>query len=204
MLAGAAMNELPRLPFMRGRWLIAIVPLAIVALAALYMERQVNVDAGVWLWTAAILTTVILLIIVAVPLTLDRKVRRRVVFGAMAVLVALAFLLPNGLDIVKTIRRDDPPPGELVLWENDPWMQNLIHESLRRDDPGGAGEFLRQKRETGPPFRFIAYGGMYHPDTVYRTYPARRLEPAMVAICLLYTSDAADDLTRVDLGGRRT
>ena len=182
MLAGAAMNELPRLPFMRGRWLIAIVPLAIVALAALYMERQVNVDAGVWLWTAAILTTVILLIIVAVPLTLDRKVRRRVVFGAMAVLVALAFLLPNGLDIVKTIRRDDPPPGELVLWENDPWMQNLIHESLRRDDPGGAGEFLRQKRETGPPFRFIAYGGMYHPDTVYRTYPARRLEPAMVAI----------------------
>src|SRR5665811_2609733 len=26
---------------------------------------------------------------------------------------------------------------------------------------------------------------------------------ALIKICLLYTSDAADDLTRVDLGGRR-
>ncbi|GAB5780521.1 hypothetical protein JMUB7523_26500 [Staphylococcus aureus] len=25
----------------------------------------------------------------------------------------------------------------------------------------------------------------------------------LLSICLLYTSDAADDLTRVDLGGRR-
>jgi Bacterial membrane protein YfhO len=61
-------------------------------------------------------------------------------------------------------------------------MQNIIHESLRRDDPGGAGEFLQRQQETQPPFRFVAYGGMYHPDTVRRTYPHRRLEPAMVAI----------------------
>jgi len=68
------------------------------------------------------------------------------------------------------------------MWGNDPWMQNLIQESLRRDDPGGAGEFLQQQQETQPPFRFIAYGGMYHPDTILSTYPNRRLEPAMVAI----------------------
>jgi len=61
-------------------------------------------------------------------------------------------------------------------------MQALIHESLRRNDPGGAGEFLQRQRETQPPFRFIAYGGMYHPDTILQTYPNRRLEPAMVAI----------------------
>ena len=28
-------------------------------------------------------------------------------------------------------------------------------------------------------------------------------DPAVSIACLLYTSDAADDLTRVDLGGRR-
>src|SRR5665811_1290835 len=36
-------------------------------------------------------------------------------------------------------------------------------------------------------------------DTATATYPGRKV----VAACLLYTSDAADDLTRVDLGGRR-
>jgi len=94
----------------------------------------------------------------------------------------LAFLLPNGLDFVSTVRRDDPRPGKLAMWANDPWMQNTIYQSLRRDDPGGAGEFLQRQQETQPPFRFIAYGGMYHPDTIRRTYPERRFEPGMVAI----------------------
>ncbi|HEV2073447.1 MAG TPA: YfhO family protein, partial [Thermomicrobiales bacterium] len=120
--------------------------------------------------------------IAAVPSRLASHTRNRIVQGAIVMLIALTFLLPNGLDIVRSLSQDDPPPGELVMWGNDPWMQNIIHESLRRDDPGGAGEFLQRQQDTQPPFRFIAYGGMYHPDTVRRTYPDRRLEPAMVAI----------------------
>lgn len=182
MLAGAAVNELPRLRSMRGPWLIAIVPLLIVALAAWHVKRQENVDVGIWLWTSAILATVLVLVIVAVPSGIDRASRDRIVQGTMVMLVALAFLLPNGLDIMELVTQEDPPPGELVMWGNDPYMQNIIQESLRRDDPGGPGEFLQNAQEEEPPFRFVAYGGMYHPDTIRRTYPDRRLEPAMVAI----------------------
>ncbi|MBA2519745.1 MAG: YfhO family protein [Chloroflexia bacterium] len=182
MLAGAAVNELPRLPSMRGKWLIAIAPLAVVAFAAWYVNRAGDLEGGLWLWTTAILATIAVLVIMAMPPGLDRVLRQRIVQGATVALVALTFLLPNGLDLVRVLRQDDPPPGELVIWGNDRWMQALIHESLRRNDPGGAGEFLQRQRETQPPFRFIAYGGMYHPDTILQTYPNRRLEPAMVAI----------------------
>jgi hypothetical protein len=182
MLAGAAVNELRRLARMRFRWLLAIVPFLLIVLATRYVERVENITFGTWHWTSIILATLILLVICAVPMVRDADARRSVFTVATAALVAFAFLLPNGVDIVETVRRDDPPPGELVMWGNDPWMQELIHESLRRDDPGGAGEFLQQQRDTQPPFRFIAYGGMYHPETVHRTYPDRRLEPAMVAI----------------------
>jgi hypothetical protein len=182
MLAGAAVNELPRLRWMRGGFLLALVPLGLLALAGWYVERERGTGLGRWVWIGSIATTVLLLLVAAAPARIDRAVRGRVVGGVAAMLVGLAFLLPNGVDIVTTIRQDDPPPGELVMWGNDPWMQHLIHESLRRDDPGGAGEFLQQRRDSEPPFRFIAYGGMYHPDTVHRSYPQRRLDPAMVAI----------------------
>lgn len=182
MLAGAAVNELPRLRRLRAGPVIALVPLGLVAAFAWYVDRERDQELGRWIWIGAILTTAVLILIATVPKRLDRAAHGRVVQGAAVALVALAFLLPNGVDIVNTLRQEDPPPGELVMWGNDAWMQDLIHESLRRDDPGGAGDFLQQRREAEPPFRFIAYGGMYHPDTIRESYPQRRLEPAMVAI----------------------
>jgi hypothetical protein len=182
MLAGAAVNELPRLRTMRARWLIAVIPLGLVALAGRYMETEGNIELGTWYWTTAILATLLVIVVALMPSAADRADRRRIVHGVSVALVALAFLLPNCLDIVRTLRQDDPPPGELVMWGNDEWMQEIIHESLREDDPGGAGEFLQRRQASELPFRFIAYGGMYHPDTVRRSYPQRRLEPAMVAI----------------------
>jgi hypothetical protein len=182
MLAGAAVNELHRLPAMRGKWLIALVPLAVVAFAGWLIGREQNVDPGFWMWASAIAATALVLFIAAAPLGQDRAARQRMIQGPLVALVALTFLLPNGIDIVNTLRADPPPPGELAMWGNDPTMQGIIEESLSREDPGGAGEFLQQREETEPPFRFIAYGGMYHPDTVRKTYPNRRLEPAMIAI----------------------
>jgi hypothetical protein len=182
MLAGAAVNELPRLASMRGNWLVALVPLGLLAIAIRHMEQELEITASPWLWTAILLATALLLVIVVLPRQVAPATRQRAVNGVIALLVAAAFLIPNGVDIVQSLTRDDPPPGELVMWGNDPWMQDLIQESLRRDDPDGAGEFLLQQQQTQPPFRFIAYGGMYHPDTVRRTYPERRLDPAMVAI----------------------
>jgi hypothetical protein len=181
MLAGGAVNELPRLATMRARWMVAIAPLGIVALAAWYVRETDHIAAGGWTWTGAIVATAVLLG-VAASAALAPAARQRVLRGAVAALIALVFLLPNGVDIAKTLTQPDPQPGTLVLWANDSWMQQLIHQSLRRDDPGGAGEFLQDRQARESPFRFIAYGGMYHPETVHESYPQRRLEPAMVGI----------------------
>lgn len=180
MLAGGAVNELPRLASMRLRWLIAMVPLGVSALAAWYVKREEGIGVGHWFWIGAIGATVLVAVVAfRLPGRIDRQ---RISQGAVLGLVALVFLLPNSLDIVESLTMDTPPPGRLEMRGNDPWMQDIIHETLRTDDPGGAGEFLQQRQETEPPFRFIAYGGMYHPDSPHRTYPSRRLEPAMVAI----------------------
>ena len=61
-------------------------------------------------------------------------------------------------------------------------------EMCIRDRHGGAGSVGR-----GPPGR-----GAHRPGRVRQ--PARRLRPTA---CLLYTSDAADERSSVDLGGRR-
>ncbi|HVL23336.1 MAG TPA: YfhO family protein [Thermomicrobiales bacterium] len=181
MLAGAGVQELGRLRLMRHGWLVALVPLALVLVASWRVEAS-GVDVGMWTYATAIIATLLVLVVALAPRTLPHVAQRRVLQGVGVALVALTFLLPNGLDIWTSLTRDDPPPGELVMWGNDAYMQNIIHESLRRDDPGGAGEFLQAQQASQPPFRFIAYGGMYHPETVYKTYPDRRLEPGMIAI----------------------
>jgi Bacterial membrane protein YfhO len=182
MLAGGGVNELPRLSALRWKWLVVLTPAVVIAIAAWYVGRNGDAVGGVWLWTCVIATTLVIAFVAIAPVLGDRAAQERLVLGPLALLVALAFVLPNGVDLVKTLRQDDPPPGELAMWGNDAWMQGIIEESLAREDPGGAGEFLQQQEATEPPFRFIAYGGMYHPDTIRETYPNRRLEPAMIAI----------------------
>lgn len=182
MLAGGAVNELPRLAARRWGWIIALIPLGVTWLAARYVARVEHVAVGHWFWTGAIGATGLVQLALAASRLRGSRVR---VWGArlaQAGLVALVFLLPNALDIRNSLIMPTPAPGTLEMRGNDPWMQHLIHETLRRDDPGGAGEFLQRRQETEPPFRFIAYGGMYHPLSPYKTYPDRRLEPAMVAI----------------------
>jgi hypothetical protein len=184
MLAGGAVNELPRLPTLRWKWAVAIVPMAIVAGVGWIVKNDGagTYELGRWTWTGAILATLVLVALCATPARLGAVARQRWINGAIVTLVVLAFVLPNGLDLVNMLRRDDPPPGQLQMWGNDPWMQGLIEESLSQTDPGGAGEFLQERMANGERFRFVAYGGMYHPETIRKTYPDRRLEPAMVHI----------------------
>lgn len=182
MLAGGAVSELWRLPLMRYKWIISFVPFALVSFAALQITRQLDIRLGFWAWATVIVTTIMVLFAAAAPILNDTTSQQRSIQRPLVLLVALTFVLPSGVDLVNTVRQDDPPPGELELWGNDPWMQDLIEESLARTDPGGAGEFLQRQQETQQPFRFIAYGGYYHPLTVELTYPNRRFEPDMVAI----------------------
>ncbi len=182
MLAGAAVHELSRLSAMRGKWIIAFVPIVLIAIAGEYMRREGNLEPGAWYWVSALLATGAVVAVIATPLSLDRAIRQRIAAGSSAALVAVVFLLPNGLDFVRYLNQDDPPPGQLVMWGNDEWMQDHIAESLSQTDSGGVGEFLQRQRDAEAPFRFVAYGGIYHPETIRRSYPDRRLEPAMVAI----------------------
>ena len=181
MLAGGAVQELGRLRRMRWGPAVAIAPLALLALAAWYLDRH-GIAVGGWTWATATAATLLILIALALPGRDGAGQAGAPLAGVRIALVGLIFLFPNALDIVRSLRQEDPAPGELVMWGNDPYIQRVIHESLRRDDPGGAGEFLQRMRDREPPFRFIAYGGYYHPETVPRTYPERRLEPGMIAI----------------------
>jgi hypothetical protein len=181
MLAGGAMHEFGRLRQMRARWLLALVPLALVLAGSWYLARQ-EVAVGGWAYATAIIATLLVLVVVAAPGSPGDAFAQPVIRTVSIVLVAASFLLPNGLDIWTSMTQDDPPPGRLVMWGNDAPMQDIIATTLARDDPGGAGEFLQAQRDTDPLFRFVAYGGMYHPDTVFRTYPDRRFEPGIIAI----------------------
>src|SRR5450756_2777687 len=66
-----------------------------------------------------------------------------------------------------------------------------VHPERRRDGPCDAAA-------TGP-VRPEGGGGRQVPNPA----PGRTTRPEEDEICLLYTSDAADDLLCVDLGGRR-
>lgn len=182
VLAGAAVNELHRLAGMRSRWVIVATAFLVVVAIGLYIRMGDGAMASSWYWAGTLLTTGVLAVIAAAGNVNNGLQRARMINLASAGLIALAVIFPNALDVGRSLFGPEAEPGELNMRGNDQWMQNLINLNLRRDDPGGAGEFLQQQEQTEGPFRFIAYGGMYHPDTVRRTYPDRRLEPAMAYI----------------------
>src|SRR5665811_678167 len=69
-------------------------------------------------------------------------------------------------------------------------------------DPVGSRGSDRQHRAVVA----TANGGSHigqEPRTGFESVQTVRIEFGLAETCLLYTSDAADDLTRVDLGGRR-
>lgn len=180
MLAGAVVNELWRFRAMAWRWVFPPAALLITWLAARHVQSVEHIAVGGWFWAGAIITAIVLLLVTVVPREWAPPRQQRAVQAAMVALVVLTFVLPNGVDIANTLRAPDPPPGTLDMHGNDAWMQDLIAEALATSDPGGAGEFLQHQRDTSGPFRFIAYGGIGHPGTVYRSYPDRRLEPNLI------------------------
>src|SRR5450756_982920 len=84
---------------------------------------------------------------------------------------------------------DDAAPGAVVLQEATDDGQLLARVKVQaRDLPAAVAE-----REAGRP-RWVW-------DDTSRRYPALLAAGVRVESCLLYTSDAADDLLCVDLGG---
>jgi hypothetical protein len=175
MLAGAAVEALPRWRGRRWTLPLLLVPLVLVAAAALYLADH-DRWIGWWPIGTAIVTTGLAAIVVAI--------RRRhgwpdhVVRGALVALILLAFISPAGRDLVGTVR------GETGLSDLPKSCQapSLMPTYLSRTDPGGAGAYLQQQAD-GSPFRFASYAGR-DPSTKDRSYSYRRCEPEVLAVLL--------------------
>src|SRR5680860_1830248 len=105
-----------------------------------------------------------------------------------------------------SVRTPDPNPGwlsDIALDETRSRVPILYVEAVpvRIDSLGQVelvGVLLRGSATTGELTRTLVSGRVMHGESV-REALLRNLEKD----CLLYTSDAADDLLCVDLGGRR-
>ena len=101
----------------------------------------------------------------------------------------------NVSDVNRHIRMGFMQPGDALWRSNQPYKLNFTHSPLFEDVHG------RHCRTTCGKHRVqnqaLRYGWRHRQTVVIRN----RLE--RLFICLLYTSDAADDLLCVDLGGRR-
>src|SRR5678815_6111737 len=94
-----------------------------------------------------------------------------------------------GLSVLRNLRPEGVPSGLT------PWKVAKILDG----HTGGKLGFAEKNRY---PWRVLFIGGMWFQDLF--NYDFRRTEMCIIPYaCLLYTSDAADERSSVDLGGRR-
>src|SRR5678816_3379385 len=110
-----------------------------------------------------------------------RITRREFVVSAGALVAAASFLASTPLALAQTV------------------------EELMR--PGALPDLVLGKADA--PVTIIEYASMTCPHcanfhkTTYPALKSKYIETGKVRFCLLYTSDAADERSSVDLGGRR-
>ncbi|MGB3307687.1 MAG: YfhO family protein [Thermomicrobiales bacterium] len=186
MLAGAALSGLL---VKRGRaWLaaIAVLPLFLVIVVGVWFHSR-PVWLGGAVYIGAALATLLVLLILCLPMREEGSERygrwtEIVARSAAAGLIAVAFALPAGKNIVDSVYGLGDDPMVQFMWGQDPVTQGAIERNLARTDPGTAAEFLQNKQESGELFRYVGYGGnRFVPDQSF-TYPDHRLYPGTMAI----------------------
>src|SRR5665811_1280282 len=92
----------------------------------------------------------------------------------------------------------------------DIYLHQLVSDNVQSDEEHAVFDqlglpFITNIRTSPSPASCRNSYGSRRSATSPRRRIGDRLTPVMypISACLLYTSDAADDLTRVDLGGRR-
>lgn len=179
MLAGAGIEAL--LSWQARRWslmLFGIPPLTMVAIA-MAIDRQ-----GRWIgwWPLALagLTAVVaaLLAMTSGPDAIVRHGRRIRRLG-LAAIVALVVAHPAGRDLLSAEMGAD---DEIVTPIRPVANVACLDASFSRTDPGGAGEFLQQQQEAGPPFRYVGYAGRDPATDADPSYSFRRCDPDVLAV----------------------
>ena len=175
MLAASAVQGLPA---WRGRR--RLVPLVVAPFVLLVIVAIVLQTRGVFLgWPpllAAAIATLLLVIYVTAPAP-------EVVQIVPPLLLATALIIPTGLELTSTwLGWPQDRAIARQLW-HDTSAEVALAEEVRRDDPGGAGEFLQAQQAGDGPFRYVGYGGVAYPGDEGRqqSYMERRLDPAVQA-----------------------
>lgn len=162
---------------------LAFIPLVVVGAAGTWLASG-EVWVGWSLYTAALATTVVVVVILALPkqggwqgISGDRIVQ-----GLSCLVVVMAFWFPAGRNIVYAQMDWQKNETAQLMWSRDPVTQAAIARNLARTDPGTGAAFLQQQQATQPLFRYVGYGGRGFEDKGQFTYPDRRLDPEIMAI----------------------
>lgn len=101
-----------------------------------------------------------------------------------ALILAVAFILPTGLELTGSWLGWPPQQRWERLWRPNPAEEVSLTQDVSQTDPAGAGRFLQERLESSVPFRYAGYGGLGYPgDEAHReSYMERRFEPAISAL----------------------
>jgi hypothetical protein len=176
MLAAAAIEGLPAWRGRRRMAPVVATPFVLLVIVAIVLQTR-----GIFLgWPpllAAAIATLLLVIYVAAPAPETLQV-------VPPLLLATALIFPTGLELTATWLGWPQDRAIARQLSHDTSAEVALAEEVRRDDPGGAGEFLQAQQAASGPFRYVGYGGVLHPGDEARghNYMERRLDPAVQAI----------------------
>jgi hypothetical protein len=183
MLGGAAIEALPR---WRGRprmLPLVVAPLALMAVMTLAIGRP-ETPVGWQPLLAAALTTGLVALVVAVPTVRRGPVLDRVRRLVPALVLAVAVLIPTGLELTGSWLGWPPNAIREPEWLPDPALEAALATEVGRTDAGGAGAFLQERLAADGPFRYAGYAGYgYAADLgLGGSYMGRWLDPGVQAI----------------------
>lgn len=175
MLAAAAIEGLPAWRGRRRLAPVVAVPFVLLVIVAIALQTR-GVVLGWPPLLAAAIATLLLVIYVAAPAP-------EVLQIVPPLLLATALIFPTGLELTATWLGWPQDRAIARQLAHDTSAEAALAEEVRRDDPGGAGEFLQVQQAASGPFRYVGYGGVHYPgdDARGSSYMERRLDPAVQA-----------------------
>jgi hypothetical protein len=176
MLAAAAIQGLPAWRGKRRLAPVVATPFVLLVIVAIVLQTR-GVSLGWPPLLAAAIATLLLVVYVAAPAP-------EVLQVVPPLLLATALIFPTGLELTATWLGWPQDRAIARQLSHDASAEVALTEEVRRNDPGGAGEFLQAQQSASGPFRYVGYGGvLYSGDEARgRNYMERRLDPAVQAI----------------------
>ena len=160
---------------------IALFPLGLLLIVGEWLEGPTTIVTN-WVYVGAGLATLLAFMALISHRLPAPSLRHAVPRYALAAMVVVAFLIPNGKDMLDNPKLEQASGLPTTLLGRDGYTQAMIDTYLSRSDPGGAGEFLQRQEATQPPFRYVGYAGRGYRKLPDQSYSSRRLEPGVAAV----------------------